>query len=125
TSTDVSQLATAWLCTAVHSDPACALPSAVLASLMYPRYNGAPTAARIPTIRITISSSIRVNPRSCPRPNSLRIARIQPSFDGYEITSHLADRGSDPSYQQAVCPGPNVIDIGNMKGKRASGVHRI
>src|SRR6266487_2209178 len=61
---------------AVRADPPSALPSASRASFVYPRYKGSATADRIPTIRMTISSSTRVNPASLLRPNSFDFASI-------------------------------------------------
>src|SRR5713226_4002683 len=68
---------------AVRADPPSALPSASRASFVYPRYSGSATADRIPTIRMTISSSTRVNPASPSRPNRLALFFImtEPSLD--------------------------------------------
>src|SRR5712692_5419851 len=49
----------------VMAEPASALASARRASLVYPRYRGSATAERMPTIKITMSSSTSVKP-ACP-----------------------------------------------------------
>src|SRR6267143_3929879 len=77
----------------VMAEPASALASARRASFVYPRYSGSATAERMPTIRMTMSSSTSVKPASRSRPASvLRIPFSVSMRDPLEATEPCTAR---------------------------------
>src|SRR5438552_1562934 len=96
----------------VMAEPASAFASARRASFVYPRYSGSATADRIPTIRMTMSSSTSVKPasRSLPQ-NVLRIPFTVPMRDPLKPQDHALLAGFTRSHHTPRIPSTMRTDI--------------